>query len=387
MPDGYTDDQIKTLLGDYTSTTYQGPTTVKKPVWENGSLTFQKETTYDKGISPTMLAGYSGYTPSNLVNVGGKTDFAASVAKSSGQGTLSELSAVPSSTVSNTTTTSTPTSSTSTSSSYSPYTMSDANSEFLSLYGDQMESDQYWQDLKDKYGDQMDLALEEYLKTNQDLQGVYDEIYAKQREDAQKGFRQGVQGLNEQAFLAGRNQMQQLSQRGLGGSGLGQLGQVQQQIAGGQSQSQLYSEFQNTLNDIATNEKLSAAEISQKEGELRYNVEQQKLAIDMQLQDKRDAYNQFKTTAVSSLYSAIKSGNYQDYQVAMTEYSRIQDEQAIAQQMEQDAAQFKVDLESQIWDAKISAATAEGDTELANELTQQKFDAIKAIGESLGYYG
>lgn len=147
------------------------------------------------------------------------------------------------------------------------------------------------------------------------LKGQYDRLLAelaKKTEQGNEQFGQGRATISENAYDRSRANLNSLASRGLAGSGLQQLGEVQERMETGQQMNDLASQYYAYLEDLDS---------QRTEGEARYNdglqnienaLQQQLAQIGLQEFQAQNEYNQYMTelaleNAMRSGYSAIQN--------------------------------------------------------------------------------
>ena len=248
--------------------------------------------------------------------------------------------------------------------------MSQAKAQFLETFG----SDPNWQAKLAEYQGDVDAAYEAILGEGGPLaegRRLAEEAFARQTENVRTGFRQSQGQLAEQAFLGERQLQQQLAARGLGGSGLAQLGGVQQQLAQGRASTDLYSQFSRSLENIAASEAKSSQQFAEAESNLRMALSQQKLSLKRDIDQKQQEYNQFKGQTITTLQQAIQSNNYQDYQLAMQDYGLLRDIERETYQRRTDALAYTTQIITQTFGNLITQAEGIKDSRLRTETINQ----------------
>jgi hypothetical protein len=248
--------------------------------------------------------------------------------------------------------------------------MSQAKAQFLETFG----SDPNWQAKLAEYQGDVDAAYEAILGEGGPLaegRRLAEEAFARQTENVRTGFRQSQGQLAEQAFLGERQLQQQLAARGLGGSGLAQLGGVQQQLAQGRASTDLYSQFSRSLENIAASEAKSSQQFAEAESNLRMALSQQKLSLKRDIDQKQQEYNQFKGQTITTLQQAIQSNNYQDYQLAMQDYGLLRDIEQETYQRRTDALAYTTQIITQTFGNLITQAESIRDSGLRTETINQ----------------
>jgi hypothetical protein len=182
------------------------------------------------------------------------------------------------------------------------------------------------------------------LENLEAAKALADERFGIAADRAQRGFREGQQTLAEQAFLGERAQQQSLVERGLGGSGLAQLGTLQQRIAQGDSVSNMYRDYLDTVQNLG---------IAEAESELNFATAIQQLnqATEMEiLQEKQrlDAmtmqYTQWKGSTIEQLSQAARNNRVQDFQLALQDWESGLQVSAMLDQERRDSAQTQMEL-------------------------------------------
>lgn len=256
-----------------------------------------------------------------------------------------------------------------------------ARDRFLQDFG----NDPDWQEKLAEYSGDIDAAYEAILGEEGPLaegRRLAEETFRRQEENVQTGFRQSRQQLAEQAFLGERQLQQQLAARGLGGAGLAQLGGVQQQIAQGRQATGLFAEFTQSLENLAAAEAKSAQQFGEAEANLKLALGQQKISLKQQIDQQQQAYNQFKGQTVQSLREAIRSNNFQDYQLAVQDYQLLREQEQQLEQRRMDGLGLTTQLIQQTFAQLISQAeTAKNlnDTERQTLIEQLQADQLNEI--------
>jgi hypothetical protein len=147
-----------------------------------------------------------------------------------------------------------------------------------------------------------------------------DERFGIAAERAQRGFREGQRTISEQAFLGQREQQQSLIERGLGGSGLAQLGVLQQRIAVGDAVSNMYRNFLDTVQNLGLAEADSELNFATAIQQLNQATEMQILQEKQRLDGLRMNYNTQRGQTIQSLSEAARNNRIQDFQLALGDW-------------------------------------------------------------------
>lgn len=264
-----------------------------------------------------------------------------------------------------------------------------AKQRFLEDFG----QDPNWQAKLAEYQGDVEAAYEAILGEGGPLaegRRLAEESFRRQEENVQTGFRQSRQQLAEQSFLGERQMQQQLAARGLGGSGLAQLGGVQQQIAQGRAQTGLYSQFTQSLENLAASEAKSAQQFSEAEANLRMALSQQKLSLKRDIDQRQQEYDRFKGQTIGTLQQAIQSNNYQEYQAAMQDYGLLQDLRRETEQRRLDSLSYTTQIIQQTYAGLIQQAEGiKNETERRNTINQLTIDLAQELdraGRDLSRY-
>lgn len=176
-----------------------------------------------------------------------------------------------------------------------------------SIYGEQAASlTKTFDQLKQEYNQQ-------YERIRQDL--------TVQKQQAQRGFRQGQQAISEQGYLNERQLQAALAGRGLGGSGLAQLGQVQQQIARGQQITGLAREYNDVQREIMQEGTRASEDLMNRLTRADLELEQGKLSIAQRQREEENAFKQYLGATRMALEESINNRNYQAYSAEVNRYN------------------------------------------------------------------
>jgi hypothetical protein len=189
----------------------------------------------------------------------------------------------------------------------------------------------------------------------------------------EKGFRQSRQQLAEQAYLGQRQMQQQLAERGLGGSGLAQLGQVQQRIAEGGAASGLYQQFVDSVQELSLSKASSSLKFAEAEAQLSLALTRDTQEISNRFRQERQQYNQWKGNTIQSLAEAARTGNMQTYSMTLEQWNQGLQAASIIDQENEKAANNQIAITNQGYDALI--AEIEANDDLSDE------DKAKRIAE------
>lgn len=152
------------------------------------------------------------------------------------------------------------------------------------------------------------------------LKNQYDRLLAeldKKTKEGNEQFGRGRATISEDAYDRSRENLNSLASRGLAGSGLQQLGEVQERMETGQQMNDLASQYYAYLDDI---------DVQRKEGEAQYNegiqsiedsLQQQLANIGLQEFQAQDDYNRYMSNLAMQMAevagynagSSIVSGN------------------------------------------------------------------------------
>jgi hypothetical protein len=173
------------------------------------------------------------------------------------------------------------------------------------------------------FGEQRDLLG----KTFEELKEQYKTDYDRIKEDLEtreakvdRGFRQSQQALSEQAFLGQRQMQAALAGRGLGGSGIAQLGGVQQQIARGQQMSNLAAEYTELQRSIMTEGTRASETLSSKLEQADLQLAQGIISIADKQRQEETAFNQYLAETKMNLREAIDSRNFREFSAQVARY-------------------------------------------------------------------
>lgn len=268
-----------------------------------------------------------------------------------------------------------------------------ATSSFREMYGD----DPNYEQLERQYLATLEGAYNQIVGeggTLDQARAIADQQFGIAREQTERGFRETRQQLAEQAFLSERQMQQQLASRGLGGTGLAQLGRVQQKIAEGGAASSLYRDFVQSVQDLSLQEAQSQLGFAQAEADLNLALTRDLQDIQNRFRQERQAYSQWKGNTITGLAEAIRTGNFQSYQMQMDEWNRGLQAAQILDQESRDAAAFQLDIIQEIYGSLITGAQNREDltdeekdaeiSRLQNEMTLKMDQVGSATGLSPG---
>jgi hypothetical protein len=206
----------------------------------------------------------------------------------------------------------------------------------------------------------------------------------------ERGFRESRQQLAEQAYLGQRQMQQQLAERGLGGSGLAQLGQVQQRIAEGGAASGLYQQFVDSVEELSLSRADSALKFAEAEAELNLALTRDTQEISNRFRQERLQYNQWKGNTITSLAEAARTGNMQTYSMEIDRWNRGLQAASLIDQENEKAANNQIAITNQGYDVLIAEAESNenlSDEERNNriaELQRQRALALNKITSEFG---
>jgi len=115
---------------------------------------------------------------------------------------------------------------------------------------------------------------------------------AAQNTEVGQSFNSGRQSISEDAYNNSRDNAMELSSRGLGASGLAQLGEVGERMAVGKQISSLAKNYYDAINGLAETEKQGTDSYQQGTSELQNQTQAQLDAIDYQKWTAQNAYNE-----------------------------------------------------------------------------------------------
>lgn len=146
------------------------------------------------------------------------------------------------------------------------------------------------------------------------LKGQYDRLLAdldKKTKQGNEQFGQGRATIAEDAYDRSRANLNNLASRGLAGSGLQQLGEVQERMETGQQMNDLASQYYAYLDDLDSQRTEGEARYQEGIANIENALEQQLAQIGLQEFQAQDDYNRYMTelalqNAMASGYSAIQ---------------------------------------------------------------------------------
>ena len=194
---------------------------------------------------------------------------------------------------------------------------------FLSDQGFTKNEQGQWALDQSIYGEQAAILT----KTTEDLKKEFAQEYDRLREDlqtqqreAQRGFRQSQQALSEQSFLGERQLQAALAGRGLGGSGLAQLGRVQQQIARGEAITNLATQYNEIQEQIFREGTRASEDLTNKITQADNQLAQGQINIRQRQREEENAFKQYLGQVKMSLEESISNRNYQSFSAEYTRY-------------------------------------------------------------------
>lgn len=243
----------------------------------------------------------------------------------------------------------------------------DAQSRFTTLFGDDPNFDSMLQN----YTETIRNLTQEGQVTLEQARALADERFGIAGERLERGFREGQRSLAEQAFLGERAQQQSLIERGLGGSGISQLGTVQQRIAQGDQVSRLYSQFLDSSKQLALQEAETDLNFAQALNQLNQAAELQILQEKQRIDGMRMQYNQWRGSTIQQLSQAARTNNIQDFQLKMQEWESGLQYASLLDQESRDSAQTTIQTIQSATDTLIAEIEAN-----RNLSTKDKQDLI-----------
>ena len=185
-----------------------------------------------------------------------------------------------------------------------------------------------------------------------------DERFGIAAERAQRGFREGQRTISEQAFLGQREQQQSLIERGLGGSGLAQLGVLQQRIAQGDAVSNMYRNFLDTVENLSLAEADSELNFATAIQQLNQATEMQILQEKQRIDGLRMNYNIQRGQTIQSLSEAARNNKIQDFQLALQDWEGGLQVAALLDQETRDSVAQEISLIENSTEALIAGIQA-----------------------------
>jgi hypothetical protein len=174
------------------------------------------------------------------------------------------------------------------------------------------------------YEEEGGILTRTFDQLKQEFQQEYDRLREDlniQQQEVQKGFRQSQQQISEQAYLGERQLQQALAGRGLGGSGIAQLGRVQQQIARGEQITSLATEYSEAQQAILTAKTRGSEDLSNKLVQANTALAQGQIDISQRQRIEENAFKEFLGSTRMALQEAINSNNYRAYQSEVNSYN------------------------------------------------------------------
>lgn len=152
------------------------------------------------------------------------------------------------------------------------------------------------------------------------LKNQYDRLLAeldKKTKEGNEQFGRGRATISEDAYDRSRENLNSLASRGLAGSGLQQLGEVQERMETGQQMNDLASQYYAYLDDIDTQRKEGEAQYNEGIQSIEDSLQQQLANIGLQEFQAQDDYNRYMSNLAMQMAevagynagSSIVSGN------------------------------------------------------------------------------
>lgn len=146
------------------------------------------------------------------------------------------------------------------------------------------------------------------------LKNQYDRLLAeldKKTKEGNEQFGRGRATISEDAYDRSRENLNSLAARGLAGSGLQQLGEVQERMETGQQMNDLASQYYAYLDDIDTQRKEGEAQYNEGIQSIEDSLQQQLANIGLQEFQAQDDYNRYMSNLAMQLaeVSGYNAGN------------------------------------------------------------------------------
>jgi len=218
--------------------------------------------------------------------------------------------------------------------------LAEAQNQFRTLFG----NDPNFESMLENYTNTIRELAESGRLNLEQAKELADERFGIAADRAQRGFREGQRTLAEQAFLGERAQQQSLVERGLGGSGLAQLGTLQQRIAQGDAVSNMYRDYLDTVQNLGIAEAESELNFSTAIQQLNQATEMQILQEKQRIDGMSMQYNQWKGSTVQQLAQAARGNRIQDFQLALQEWESGLQYASLIDQERRDSAQTSMEL-------------------------------------------
>jgi hypothetical protein len=267
--------------------------------------------------------------------------------------------------------------------------LTEASSVFRGLYGDSPDYDA----LEKSYLDAIRSAYNEILGeggTLDQARAIADRQFGIAEGQMERGFRESRRQLAEQAFLGQRQMQQQLAERGLGGSGLAQLGVVQQKIAEGGAASNLYRQFTESLQQLSVSKSQSELQFAEARSNLNLALTRDTQDVSNRFRQERQQYNQWRGNTMMGIAEAIREGNFQSYQMKIDEWNRGLQAASIMDQETKDAANMQLQVTETAYSAIIAGIEANDDLtdeEKKRQIAQTQADQARAFNEITANFG
>lgn len=139
------------------------------------------------------------------------------------------------------------------------------------------------------------------------LKNQYDRLLAeldKKTKEGNEQFGRGRATISEDAYDRSRENLNSLAARGLAGSGLQQLGEVQERMETGQQMNDLASQYYAYLDDIDTQRKEGEAQYNEGIQSIEDSLQQQLANIGLQEFQAQDDYNRYMSNLAMQLAEA-----------------------------------------------------------------------------------
>lgn len=136
------------------------------------------------------------------------------------------------------------------------------------------------------------------------LKNQYDRLLAeldKKTKEGNEQFGRGRATISEDAYDRSRENLNSLAARGLAGSGLQQLGEVQERMETGQQMNDLASQYYAYLDDIDTQRKEGEAQYNEGIQSIEDSLQQQLANIGLQEFQAQDDYNRYMSNLAMQL--------------------------------------------------------------------------------------
>lgn len=160
-----------------------------------------------------------------------------------------------------------------------------------------------------------DTAIANANKSKELLKSQYDRLLgeiSRQRTEGNEQFGRGRATITEDAYDRNRANLNNLASRGLAGSGLQQLGEVQERMETGNQMNDLASQYYSYMDDLNEQQKAGEEQYNQGIASIESSLEEQLANLGLQEFQAQNEYNQYMSNLALQLADMQATNAYRN---------------------------------------------------------------------------